>query len=311
MSFENSFSFSVSQGSAFRSCHRQYWYSRYGSWGGWLPDAEPETREAYRLKKLTNRYLWTGNRVHEAIKNVLSKFRAGLPFDPKQVRADLERLLQEDFAASAAHPKGEIVRDGKVVLIEQHHDDERISDKDWKSVIDRALTAIDGFFVSEAYKCISEAGPDALLRGDEKLESMPMTVKGVTFPVFVTIDVALKMGDHIVIMDWKTGKPGGEHEEQLGLYAIFARTVWNTSPDNIFIAPVYLAYTPQNLDLTQAGEQVMQRVQERLTQTVETILSRIDDPDKGIAHKEAFERTENTRTCQRCVYKSICRPGGV
>lgn len=143
----NRFSYSLSQGSQFRTCERQYWFSRYGSWGGWEREASPLAREAYRLKKLTNRYLWTGNRVHEAIRETLEVFRSGAQPDPGDVREQLLKRLREDFRGSRDHPRKTPGPKNKVLLLEHEDPDSAVSDQQWKSVVERALSAIDGFFV--------------------------------------------------------------------------------------------------------------------------------------------------------------------
>ena len=38
--FKNDFSWSFSRDSAFNTCKRKYYYSYYGSWGGWNKDAD-------------------------------------------------------------------------------------------------------------------------------------------------------------------------------------------------------------------------------------------------------------------------------
>ena len=38
--FKNDFSWSFSRDNAFNTCKRKYYYSYYGSWGGWNKDAD-------------------------------------------------------------------------------------------------------------------------------------------------------------------------------------------------------------------------------------------------------------------------------
>ena len=307
----NRFSYSLSQGSQFRTCERQYWFSRYGSWGGWEREASPLAREAYRLKKLTNRYLWTGNRVHEAIRETLEVFRSGAQPDPGDVREQLLKRLREDFRGSRDHPRKTPGPKNKVLLLEHEDPDSAVSDQQWKSVVERALSAIDGFFRSEALRQIQKNGYSSLLRNDDVLESMDAEVANLHFPVFVTIDIALESPDGILILDWKTGKPekSGNHEEQLGLYALFSKEKWKIESDRIRFAPVYLSYFPDRLDVSPVTEEMLDLARENIRSMTKEILSRIDDPERGIARMENFRTTTDPAECRRCVYRSICPDG--
>lgn len=304
----NRFSYSLSQGLQFRTCQRQYWFSRYGSWGGWEKDAPPLAREAYRLKKLTNRFLWTGNRVHETIRQVLETYRSGVVPDEQEVRNRLLQQLREDFRGSRDHPRKTPGGKSKVLLLEHEDPENRIADSQWKSVVDRALSAIDGFFRSEALRVIHNTGYDAILRNDDMLESMEASVGQRTFPVFVTIDVALRFPEGILILDWKTGKPdiSGSHAEQLGIYALFSGKEWKVGPENIRFSPVYLSYTPEKLDISPVTSDMLDRATDNIRTNAAAILEKIEDPEKGVARMERFSLTDDPTECRKCVYRILC-----
>ncbi len=304
----NRFSYSPSQASMFQTCQRQYWFSRYGSWGGWEMDAAPLAREAYRLKKMTNRYLWTGSRVHEAIREVLNRFREGLPFDPAEVRTRLLEQLRKDFRDSRDHVRATVAPKNKVILIEHEDPERQTTDEQWKKLVDRALSSIDGFFSSEAFRLIQKLGPKAIERNDDALESMPASVAAHEFPVYVTIDVALRTEGGILILDWKTGKPdpSGGHDQQLGLYALFAQSTWKIAPKQIQFAPVYLAYTPERLDLSTPSQETLDAVRETIEQNARIMLEKIEDPDRGVARIEQFSVTRFPEDCKNCPFRSIC-----
>lgn len=304
----NRFSYSLSQGLQFRTCQRQYWFSRYGSWGGWEKDASPMAKEAYRLKKLTNRFLWTGNRVHETIRQALEIYRSGAKPDEKEFRSRLLQQLRDDFRGSRDHPRKTPGTKSKVLLLEHEDPGSRIPDSQWKSVVDRALSAIDGFFRSEALRVIQKTGYDAIIRNDDVLESMEATVEHRTFPVFVTIDVALRFPEGILILDWKTGKPdtSGSHAEQMGIYALFSEKEWNVGPESIRFSPVYLSYTPERLDISPATSDMLDRAMDNIRANAGAILEKIDDPEKGVARMERFDLTEDPSECRKCVYRILC-----
>ena len=74
----NEFSWSKSRDEVFRECPRQYYFNYYRYWGGWEKAAPERTRQIYILKKLKNRYMWAGERVHESIKHTIRNLQRGI-----------------------------------------------------------------------------------------------------------------------------------------------------------------------------------------------------------------------------------------
>ena len=63
--FRNDFSWSKSRDEVFQTCPRQYYFNYYGYWGGWEESAPERTRQIYVIKKLKNRFMWAGEKVHD------------------------------------------------------------------------------------------------------------------------------------------------------------------------------------------------------------------------------------------------------
>ena len=66
----NEFFWSKSRDEVFQTCPRQYFFNYYGYWGGWEKIAPERTRQIYILKKLKNRQMWLGEKVHDCIKHI-------------------------------------------------------------------------------------------------------------------------------------------------------------------------------------------------------------------------------------------------
>src|SRR5438309_12088224 len=93
---QNEFSWSKSRHEKFAECRRLYYFTYYGAWGGWRADAPPITRELYLLKKLSNRFQWAGNVVHDAIRDALTQARAGaVPHLERQSQYMLLRMRHD------------------------------------------------------------------------------------------------------------------------------------------------------------------------------------------------------------------------
>ncbi len=303
----NGFSFSPSQWGQFESCPRQYWFSRYGSWGGWEKNAPELTREIYRLKKLSNRYLWSGSRVHEAISSCLKQFQQGGTIDQMLEKERLLTLLRQDFRQSRELPEGVIPPKGTYRFVE--HDDKKmaVSDQVWKEIADRSLEAFGNFFQSAPWGWIQESGPECLLRTDEELEQIPFKTDGVEFPVYLSIDLAIETPEGLIILDWKTGKPSPKsHQEQLDLYAYYAFSQMDLPPSGIRTAAVYLSAPDRKVVLREATEKSMEETYLRIESQTRVILQKIRDPLKGMAEKEQFPAAPAAYSCKSCVYSRVC-----
>jgi hypothetical protein len=92
---KNEFSWSKTRDEVFKTCPRQYWFSYYGYWNGWLENAPERTRQIYVLKNLKNRQMWAGEKVHECIRRSLYNIRRGikvLPVDEIEISMALPRF---------------------------------------------------------------------------------------------------------------------------------------------------------------------------------------------------------------------------
>ena len=69
----NELTWSVSRDNLFQSCPRAYYYTYYGSWGGWERDADDATRKLYILKNMQSLAMWAGGIVHQTIAEALRR----------------------------------------------------------------------------------------------------------------------------------------------------------------------------------------------------------------------------------------------
>ncbi|EQD24245.1 MAG: hypothetical protein D084_Lepto4C00516G0001, partial [Leptospirillum sp. Group IV 'UBA BS'] len=282
----NSCSYSHSRGDLFRMCPRRYWFVRYGSWGGWERDADPETREIYRLNKLSNRYLWTGHHVHETVRHLLEPLRVDGALPPvERLREELLALLRREFAASRKDRSGtNPVRKGFFGLLEHEGGPFAIDEADWKPTVDRALAALEGFWKSWVVPEVAGLPSDHLLDRDEELRTAPLEVDGRLVPVHLKIDLAFKSRQgEVLVLDWKTGRPGkaGDHDRQLGLYAWYFEQERGIPVETLRMGPVYLAFRPERRETEPVPRERVVSVLEETTATIRIFCSLIDDPKTG------------------------------
>ena len=303
----NSFSYSPSQWGQYETCPRQYWFSRYGSWGGWEKNCSPLTREIYRLKKLSNRYLWSGSRVHEAISSILKSFQAGHEIDPEKEKQKLLFQMRLDFRESKALLPETIPPKGSYRFIEHDDQEMAILDSEWKEIVGKSLATLENFFLSEPWEWIRSLGPDCLMRTDEILESIPFQTDGIDFPVYLSIDLAINDPEGLIILDWKTGKPSPKnHQPQLDLYAYYAVKKFGREPHTIRTGAIYLSNPDRKVSLSSSSQVIFEETHSRIEQHTRTILSKIQDPLNGVAEKEGFTPMPGAYSCKSCFFRRVC-----
>ena len=57
---KNVFTWSFSTGNDFEQCRRRHYWKKYGSWNGWDQSSSEETKKAYLLSKMQNRWSLIG-----------------------------------------------------------------------------------------------------------------------------------------------------------------------------------------------------------------------------------------------------------
>ena len=98
---KNEFSWSKSREDCFRRCPRQYFFTYYGSWGGWDKRAPERTRAIYIYKQLQSRQQWIGATVHNCLRWVLATLRnKGAVPQEETALGNMAKRLQLDFQDS-------------------------------------------------------------------------------------------------------------------------------------------------------------------------------------------------------------------
>jgi hypothetical protein len=295
----NEFSWSKSRHEKLAECPRQYFFYYYGSWGGWERDADPAVRELYVLKKLTARAAWAGSTVHDAVARALSLARDGQRIDPERL-LDLTRArMRAEFRQS----REKAYRVRKAFGLMEHEYDEDVPDEVWKANWEFVETCIRAFLGSRWMSLAADLPPDRWLPIDE-LGSF--SFEGTR--IFAAPDFAFRRGDGgAVVIDWKTGQRRESDREQLRGYAMYARDVWDVPLDRIECRVVYLPSLEE--DEVHVDDAELAAFADRMRASIAQMRALLDDPAANVASIEKFPRTDDERTCARCVFRRPCRGG--
>lgn len=300
----------MSRDSTFRYCQRQYWWTYYGSWGGWNRDADPETRTAYVLKNLSNRWAWVGSVVHSTIEDLLVKTKAAgtegmLAFErpPVSVEQQLEALTERMRSEWSGSRDGDYWRNPKrnVGLIE-HEYREDVPPSEWQAMNKRARSALRSFLESDAYQRIRRSTPSRWLP-IEKLDSFDFEGTGI----WVVLDFALEREDAgIEIYDWKTGevKPDSDRT-QLAIYAQYLHAARGTDPGQVTTHLVYLGQTAREFTF-QVSEDELKSARGVMRASIAGMRTRLRDPERNDAAREDFPLTDELEKCRACAFRRLC-----
>ena len=306
----NNFTWSVSRGRTFEYCARQYWWTYYGSWGGWSRDAEPDARRAYMLKNLHSRWTWVGTVVHEAIERILRRVQQGgnsegllfesAAIDPNKEIEELTGIMRRQWLESR---DGDYRRRPKHKIgLAEHHYDEALSRQDWADVNAKAIRALQSFLRSPLFSEIRASNPRMWLP-IEKLDNFRFD--GVD--VWAVLDFATRTAsDAVKIYDWKTGevKPEG-NKAQLVCYTLYVEAAYGADPMRVTNHLVYLGDTCQVFPFQVTKDDIAQTRQQMRT-SIQAMKAKLVSPESNVARRDDFPMTDDTDKCSICTFRELC-----
>ena len=298
--FINQFSWSFSRHNSFETCKRKYYYSYYGSWGGWEEKADPLTQKIYMLNKMTSLPMLAGTIVHDEVERTLKLLRYGK-------KADIQRSKEnviKNFKKAWSESKNKNWRDSpkwKVNLFE-HYYNQKLTDDKLLSIRDILINSIDGFFASDSYRFIQTMS-DSQWLGIEDLDSFELGGA----KLWVKLDFAIRHGERVYIYDWKTGKEVKENEIQLAIYALYATQKWDVDLNLIRLFDVYLnQQLPVKVKPTDKLISSAKIFIENSIKDMKEILSDIENNDADIESFPAVSEDRETYPCSYCNFQTVC-----
>ena len=296
--FKNNFTWSRSRDGMFRECHRKYWLTYYGSWGGWNWDADPQVRQTYILKQIQNRWMWAGSLVHDAIAAVLTDIRQGLCPELEKVQEDTIARMRREFVSSRNRY---YLQKPKTCALTEHHYALPGTETDWVEVRDHVLACLEMFWNSP-FRSEAETLEVSEWLAIEEMDSFLLDgIKVWAIPDFAYRN---KKGS-VCIVDWKTGRKAGEPDPiQLSCYALYGSQRWKCAPEDIVTVEYNLAH---GIGHTQEiNSETLREVAEKIRKSIADMQSPLLSITENRAEENAFPRTTDRGACRRCRYKEVC-----
>lgn len=295
----NEFSWSKSRMEVFEDCKRKYYYQYYGSWNGWSYLASDNNRELYIMKNLQTIPLWIGKTVHENIRWIIERTRAGKSINLDQVLEKIsEKMDYEWYSSSNGFSRDDPKR---ILFLEEHYYEIQIYDEQKDIAFDRVAGCIERFLSDDIYLMeICDLSISAL--AIEKIDSFLLGAG----KVYVVPDLMLWDGDHIKLYDWKTG--ARFHSEsidfQLYIYALYCFLTTGISLGSIEAIGVNL--NNQQRRIIKPLDKVLLNTIQKICSSMHRMNECLNDPVMNDARIEDFPQTTYTEKCKRCKFRGAC-----
>lgn len=303
--YTNDVRWSETRARLFRTCRYRYWLNHYLAWEGYLPNAAPEKKQAYLLKKMFPIPMWLGILVHEVIETAIQSFRdKGVMPVLAEMQDDALARFEKQWNDSL---KGSWKTNTKLVRLFEHHYGLPAS----KSVKDtckvKVMRCLDNFHHHSIAALIATRKPDDFVSHEEMLV---FPLKGGE-QVTVKMDLAFNAGALLCIPDWKTGKPNAEIANQLTVYAMYAMKQWKRPLNQIRAMPIYLdQFDSTTVDALGEKHRVTMEMVMRQAEVIRTEFAQLKQADAQQNDRSQFQPTANAKACRDCPFKEMCPGAG-
>lgn len=294
-------SYSQSRANMFNECLRKYYYHYYGSHNGWNPEqSTPEQATLYRLKQLSNLYLWFGDLTHRMCQSAVQALDQGksvprTAFLQQAMKDMLNQGYQEskDVEAWLQQPKR------RLMLAEMYYQEEdKLRDR-IMIIKERLGSVSQHLYTSETWSELQRSGSQIV--EVEKWDTMLLHET----KTFVKMDLLYRRSNgRMVIVDWKTGKKE-DFTDQLYLYASYVRDTYNLPLQDIELRVEYLATGEQ--ETYQATSEDIQRVELQVGRDLDEMKSCLEDEYYNRPRPMSyFTPMPSRRAWGGCNFREVC-----
>ncbi len=278
-------SWSYSRNLCFDTCHRKYFFRYY------------QKHLASELKQivkycdlLSNRALCIGSVTHQAYEALLKRIQVNVKdiHDQKLSKYILDLL----YKYARKHYIDEVVN-------------MQISLPEFiKEVADQVEAHVHELRYSDIFLDLSRMPQAARQEWTiEDWDDSRFAIDG--YKVIALVDMSYTSDEKRVIIDWKTGSPWDEYTVQMQVYA-YAYYQRGVCAENIELRNYYTADMNHPVVKSPSVEE-MKKIKAYIISQTESMYDMLIDTRKNIPKPLAdFEKTENTKACEKCQYKSVC-----
>lgn len=296
----NAFSWSVSRMKEFEACLRQYYWRRYGSWGGSRDDAEPNAREAYVLKYLVSLPSYVGGIIHRTCARFWRGQENGEWLSQERARRDTIRALYAGIGESKRGGWRARVSRGTHLFEHAYHGE--LSEEQLEWARHRISDSLAGFYNLDLVQRAGEHGEASpQIVSIERRERF--TLAGVTVHLVMDLVVHEPDGGR-AIWDWKSGGEREVDQFQVAVYAFYSQQAWDLPVDRLRMYVAYLQpLRVQEIRLTLGS---LARTRTQVEGSIKAMQARLQNPMENLAVIDDFPMTNDLDRCSGCAFKRLC-----
>lgn len=295
----SSIEWSYSKRDILHQCPLRYYFSYYGSNKRRAKGDERKNR-LIELKNMENRYLRSGSLLHVAISLYFSTTKNGNPMTLLQLIDWIRRKFQSDiiFSRTGKTPRNFNPKYPPCLLREYVYERD-VADELCLDAEERMIDALTAFYNDPLFEEFRKAGTQA----DSIVEQ---TIRPRTLPcrVIGRVDLAFSVGQHAVVVDWKSGTSDafGDDSLQLAIYGLWAVDHFKCEPADLKVYKAFLSSRELvSFPITTA---ILNDARIRIIQDAERMAT-LDTYGQAGVH-EAFTPRLLKNVCRLCEYEAIC-----
>lgn len=300
----NELAWSASRAKRFADCLRAYWFTHYGSWGGWLKNARPTVKKLYMLKHLDTRASWVGHAIHEAAKQALIAER-GNAGQPSSVAVD--EMLNEMRRQYLQSKRGTYRQIKKGFGLIEHElgfaSGEKPSDAYFAKAGEQAASGLRTLLSSATFaRAAMSRHVDRIEKTDQlELEGTRLWVE----PDLSFVPPEDDTGEALEMVDWKTGQPKEGDSEQVVGYVYYAVVKLKVEPEKTKARLVYVGTGDKAEEPSFSVERnELALFEETTLRAIAAMRAKHGQPE------EAFPKTTDSKKCEWCCFRGECWPNG-
>lgn len=282
----NGITWSASRQGTLEWCPRQYGFNYYTA---------NHNDRVRRLKKLSGLQLWAGNIVHDTAEQII-RGDIPVPAEGEDVKAWIKKIVNPRLVREWKESES-----GGRFRLREHEEGIEITQEAKENVVKIIHVSLRNLLRSKSLEQLPIA---EILTVEDLIRFNVGGPQGP--PAYVKMDLAIKIGDQVYIVDWKTGlKRGKTNRTQIAAYAFYAKQKgWADEAANITTRLEYLAM--DDVDEKGVTSADLLKAQGQIEAATRKMRSLTIDPDNDIAIVADMPATATENQCKWCNFRSVC-----
>lgn len=293
-------SWSSSRKATFDECLRKYYYNYYLAHNGWEDGASSESKQSYRLKKLTGLHLLLGGGVHEAAEFTCKFIKEHKSMPGEDILRDKIRDILNKAWKESKNIDLWSASPNKYMMLHEFYYGKKPNEEVINKIKTKLDTAIKNLLTSETLKEILEYDYKIILM--EERNTFPLN----DTPIYAIPDLVLEKYDKtMIVVDWKTGKEHNAHSQQINVYCMYLKVKYSVPAEKIKGRVEYLLTgTKRDVEIT---DESLLLSETEIKKSIGSMQKLLEDKKKNKSKSiKFFPLTKHRKFCPWCNFYEMC-----